>query len=36
MANFAVNNKVYLAIKVLPFIGNYERELRIRANIRRK
>ena len=26
-AEFAVNNKVYLATKVLPFIVNYEREL---------
>jgi len=33
---FAVNNKVYSAMKVLPFKVNYDRELRIRVNIRRK
>ena len=33
---FAVNSKVYLATKVFLFITNYERELRIGANIRRK
>ena len=27
MAEFAVNNKVYMATKVLPFIANYGREL---------
>ena len=26
-AEFVVNNKVYMAIKILPFIANYEREL---------
>jgi len=31
-----VNNKVHTAIKVLPFIANYRRELRIGANIMRK
>jgi len=31
-----MNNKVYLAIKVLLFIANYDRELRMRANIRIK
>ena len=36
IAEFAVNNKVYLATKVSPFIANYCRELRIGANIRRK
>ena len=35
-AEFAVNNKVYTATKVSPFIANYGRELQIRANIRRK
>ena len=33
---FAVNNKVYLATKVSLFIANYRRELRMKANIRRK
>ena len=29
MAEFAVNNKVHIATKVLPFIANYSRELRM-------
>ena len=36
LAEFAVNNKVYTATKVLPFMANYERELRIRGNIRKR
>jgi len=35
-AEFAVNNKVYLATKVLSFIANYKKELRIEINIRKK
>jgi len=31
-----VNNKVHLATKVLPFMANYIRELRMGADIRRK
>jgi len=31
-----VNNKVHSATRVLSFIANYERELRIGVNIRRK
>ena len=31
-----MNNKVYSATRVLSFIANYERELRIGVNIRRK
>jgi len=31
-----VNNKVHLATKILLFIANYSRELRIGADIRRK
>ena len=31
-----MNNKVYLVTKLLPFMANYGRELRIGANIRRK
>ena len=33
---FAVNNKVHMATKVLPFIANYRRELRIGGDIRKK
>ena len=36
IAKFAVNNKIYLATKVSPFIANYGRELKIGADIRRK
>ena len=35
-AEFLVNNKIHTAIKVLPFIANYRRELRMEADIRRK
>ena len=35
-AEFAVNNKVHTATKVLPFMANYGRELRIEGDIRRK
>ena len=35
-AEFAVNNKVYMATKVLPFMANYERELRMGDDIRRR
>jgi len=33
---FAVNNKVHTATKVLPFIANYRRELRMEGDIRKK
>ena len=36
IAEFVVNNKVYVATNILPFITNYRRELRMEANIRRK
>ena len=36
IAEFAVNNKVHLVIKILLYIANYRRELRIGADIRRK
>ena len=36
IVEFMVNNKVYSVTKVLPFIVNYKRELRIGTNIRRK
>ena len=35
-AEFVVNNKVYMAIKILSFIANYGRELRMGDNIRKK
>ena len=35
-AEFAVNNKVHTATKVLPFIANYRRELRMEGNIRKR
>ena len=35
-AEFVVNNKVHTATKVLPFMANYGRELRIGGNIRKK
>jgi len=33
---FAVNNKVYTATKVLSFMENYRRELKMKVDIRRK
>jgi len=36
MAEFAFNNKVHAATKVLPFQINYERELRIGFDVRKK
>jgi len=36
LAEFAVNNKVHIATKVLPFIVNYRRELRMGGDIRKK
>ena len=35
-AEFVVNNKVYMATKILSFIANYGRELRMGDNIRKK
>jgi len=35
-AEFAVNNKVYIATKVLSFIANYGRELRMGGDIRKR
>ena len=35
-AEFAVNNKVHLAMKVSPFMANYSRELKMEVDIRRK
>ena len=35
-AEFAVNNKAHTITKVLPFIANYGRELRIGGDIRKK
>ena len=36
MAEFAINNKVYTVTKVLPFMANYRKELRMGGDIRRK
>ena len=36
LVEFAVNNKVHMATKVLPFMANYERELRIGRNIKKR
>ena len=36
MAEFAVNNKVHTATKVLPFMANYGRELRMGGDIRKR
>jgi len=35
-AEFVVNNRVHMATKVLPFMANYGRELRMGGNIRKK
>ena len=35
-AEFVVNNKIHIATKILPFIANYRRELRIGGDIRKK
>ena len=35
-AEFAVNNKVYIATKVSPFMANYGRKLRIGGDIKKK
>ena len=36
LAEFVVNNKVYTAAKVSPFIANYGKELRMGGDIRKK
>jgi len=35
-AKFAINNKVYSATKISPFMANYRRELKMEADIRKK
>ena len=35
-AKFVVNNKVHTATKVLPFIANYGRQLRMEGDIRKR
>jgi len=35
-AEFAVNNKVYTATKVSPFMANYRKEVRMGGDIRKK
>jgi len=36
VVEFAINNKVHMATKVLPFMANYRKELRMGGDIRRK
>ena len=36
MAEFAINNKVYMATKISPFMANYGKELRMGGDIRKK
>ena len=36
VAEFAINNKVHTATKILPFMANYGKELRMGGDIRRK
>ena len=36
MAEFVINNKVHIATKVLPFMENYGKEMRMGGDIRRK
>ena len=36
MAEFAINNKVHTATKILPFMANYGKELRMGGDIRKK
>jgi len=35
-AEFAINNKVHLTTKVSLFIANYEREMRMKVDLRKK
>jgi len=36
LAEFVVNNKVYMATKILPFMANYGREMRMGGDIRKR
>jgi len=36
LAEFVVNNKVHMATKVLPFMANYGKKLRMGGDIRKK
>ena len=36
LAEFVVNNKVHMATKILPFMANYGREMRIGGDIRKR
>ena len=36
MAEFAVNNKVHIATKILLFMANYKRELRMGGDIKKR
>jgi len=33
---FAINNKIHMATKILPFMANYGKEMRMRGDIRKK
>ena len=35
-AEFAMNNKVHIATKISPFMANYEKEVRMGGDIRKK
>ena len=35
-AKFVMNNKVHMATKILPFMANYGKEVRIGGDIRKK
>ena len=36
LAEFVVNNKVYTTIKILPFMANYGREMRMGGDIQKR
>ena len=36
LAEFVVNNKVYTTIKILPFMANYGREMRMGGDIKKR
>jgi len=36
IVEFAVNNKIHVTTKILSFMANYRRELKMEADIRRK
>ena len=36
LAEFVVNNKIYTTIKILPFMANYGREMRMGGDIKKR